>query len=68
MANTDTRRIVDALITQTTGSSLDEWLRSQRDEGLSWERIARALRETTEGAVEVSWSTVQRWAEAESAA
>jgi hypothetical protein len=67
MANADIRPMVDAIVTDRLGLPLDEWISDRRDEGTSWQDVAALLSEVTDGVVAVSWTTLRRWSEKESA-
>lgn len=55
-------RVVDAFVSNLLGYPFDDWLLDQRDGGYSWDAIAARLKERTDGVVDVSYRTIQRWA------
>lgn len=42
------------------GTSLESWVKSHRDAGMSWDRISRQLAAQTEDAVEYTGETLRR--------
>ena len=54
-------KTVDALL-QTKGYTLADFIADRRDEGMSYERIARALEEFTDDVVKVTGQTIANWA------
>ena len=61
MALTPQARIVDALLRERYGTSLESFIHNRRSEGFSFHRIARELDEFTDGTVEVTGQTVGNW-------
>ena len=60
------QRTVDALLTETKGIPLFDFIEERRETGegfKSYERIARDLYDATDGIVDVSYRTVERWHE-----
>ena len=62
MPATSQQDLVSALIENTAAIDLRGFIADRRESGLSWQRIADDIKETTEGVVDVDYSTVRRWA------
>ncbi len=43
------------------------WITNRRAEGMSWRKIALALRDTTSGQVDVTHETIRAWADDDAA-
>lgn len=55
-------RTVNALL-ETKGYTLSDFISDRRDEGMSWQRIARALYDFTDEVVDVTGETIRVWGE-----
>ncbi|HEX7099642.1 MAG TPA: hypothetical protein VF377_10405 [Acidimicrobiia bacterium] len=53
-------RIVDLLL-EKQGSNLHDWLSDRRNEGDSYEMIAKKIWVLTDGEVDVTYTTIRRW-------
>lgn len=60
MAPTQHAKTVDALL-QAHGVTLEEFIANRRAEGVSYNRIAKALGLFTEGIVDVTGETIRNW-------
>lgn len=54
-------RVVDAYMTNLVGYPFADWLADQRNAGYSYDSIAQRLRDRTDGVVDVSYKTIERW-------
>lgn len=54
---TPSMRLADILLDEP----VDRWIAEQRASGLSWRRIAFALRDATDGQLEISDQTLISW-------
>lgn len=61
MRATKLQEVCSRLFAELHGYPLEDWIADQRDQGNSWRTIARNLSETTAGAIDVTFVTLQSW-------
>ena len=56
-----TRNLAEAVALDRLGYPLESWVNDLRDEGQSWQTIARTLSDRTDRLIHVSWETLRVW-------
>ena len=57
----NTKVLAETVAENVLGYPLQDWIADMRDDGLSWQNIAKELSIQTDNVISVSWETLRVW-------